>query len=54
MHDFNMCFGTAPSTTVLNQVSDTGLYAKNGSNFMRNWYLLNPFGEMCFLEESYK
>ena len=29
-------------------------YAKNGSHFRRKGFLLNAFGEMCFLEESYK
>ena len=42
------------SATVLNEFSDTKLYAKNGSNFIRKWFLLNLFREMYFLMDSYK
>ena len=32
----------------------TRLYAKNGRHFIKKLFLLKSFGEMCFLEESYK
>ena len=44
-----MCIGIAPSTTVLNKVSSTRLNAKNGSHFIRKWFLLNSFGGTVLL-----
>ena len=36
---------------LLNKFSDTRHFAKSGCNFIRKWFLKEPFGEMCFLEE---
>ena len=33
---------------------DNEFLQKNGCHFIRKWFLLESFGEMCFLEESYK
>ena len=44
-----MDISIAPYTTVLKWVSSRRLYAKNGSHFVRKWFLF-----MWFLEKSYK
>ena len=47
MHDYVPWYCSL--TTVLNKVSDTSLFADNSYNFIRKWFLINLFGEVCFL-----
>ena len=49
-----LCVSLLPLTTVLHKVLCTSLSGENCSHFILKWFQSNSFGEVCFLEESYK
>ena len=52
MHDYVHWHCSKDYCVKLSLVDKT--YAKSVSYFIRKWFLLDSFREMCFLEESYK